>query len=81
MGLSLKDLGSLFEKSACVVPSHIRSVFRYQVSPACKHIRPAPDCLYLLWELTPQVIPQLPILDVLMAKLSSEVVKGDGGAL
>lgn len=31
---------------------HIRSMFRYQVSPACKHIKPIPNCHYLPWELT-----------------------------
>lgn len=31
---------------------HIRSMFRYQVSPPCKHIKPTPNCHYLPWELT-----------------------------
>lgn len=27
-------------------------MFRYQVSSACKHIKPIPNCHYLPWELT-----------------------------
>lgn len=71
----------------------IRSVFRYQVSPACKHIRPAPDYLYLPWELTPpparcsglhkqiDAVANHPPPDVLMAKLGlgSGQVEADGG--
>lgn len=31
---------------------YIRSIFRYQVNPPCKHIKRIPNCHYLTWELT-----------------------------